>query len=78
MKTITELQKEFGNRLVTLNTGATGLRGGLIFTVKAVEGEAAQMDFIGSDNTVDRYNEVIDPAAWGDMKNFRANPVIPD
>jgi HK97 family phage prohead protease len=36
------------------------------------------MDFIGSDGSVDRYNEVIDHAAWGDMKNFRANPVIPD
>lgn len=78
MKTLTELQKEFGARAVTLNTGATGIRAGLHFTVREVAGEAAQMDFIGSDGSVDRYNERIDPAAWGDMKNFRANPVIPD
>ena len=78
MKTITQLSAEFGSRLVTLNSGAIGLRGGLHFAVKAVDGSPAQMDFIGSDGSVDRYNEVIDPAAWGDMKNFRANPVIPD
>jgi len=74
MKSLTE----FGNRVITLHTGQTGLRAGLHFTVKAVEDAPAQMDFIGSDGTVDRYNEVIDPVAWGEMKNFRANPVIPD
>ena len=76
MKTLSK--QEFGDRLVTLNTGATGLRAGLHFNVKEVAGAVAQMDFIGSDATVDRYNEVIDPGAWGDLKNFRANPVIPD
>lgn len=78
MKTLEQLQKDFGARAVTLNTGAAGIRAGLHFTVKAVEGETAQMDFIGSDGRVDRYNEAIDPKAWGDMKNFRSNPVIPD
>lgn len=78
MKTLLELQTEFGARLCTLHGGAPGLRGGLHFTVKEVAGVPATMDFIGSDGSVDRYNEVIDPAAWGDMKNFRANPVIPD
>lgn len=72
------LANEFGARLVKLQGGRSGIRAGIKCLVKAVEGEAAQMDFIGSDNSVDRYNEVIDPAAWGDMKNFRANPVIPD
>lgn len=78
IKTQEELEKEFGQRLVKLQGGRIGIRGGLRCLVKTVAGEAAQMDFIGSDNSVDRYNEVIDPAAWGDMKNFRANPVIPD
>ncbi len=78
MKTLDQLQKEFNQRLVTLNTGAMGLRGGLHFDVKDVPGECPCMDFIGSDGTVDRYNEVIMPEAWGDMKNFKANPVIPD
>lgn len=79
MKTLEQLQKEFGARAVTLNTGAAGIRAGMHFTVKAVADEGAPvLEFIGSDNSVDRYNEVIDPKAWGDMKNFRANPVIPD
>ena len=81
MKTLDELEKEFGARVCTLNSGAAGIRAGLHFTVKEVtdgNAQASQMDFIGSDASVDRYNEVIDPKAWGDMKNFRANPVIPD
>ena len=78
MKTYDQLLKEFGARICTLNGGQPGIRAGLHFTTKAVEGESAQMDFVGSDAGVDRYNEVIDPKAWGDMKNFRANPVIPD
>lgn len=68
---------EFGDRLVTLHTGAQGLRGGLRCQVKAVDGDAPVMDFIGSDNSVDRYNEVIEPAGW-QLDNFKANPVIPD
>lgn len=73
-----QVSKEFGERLVTLNGGKAGLRGGMKFTVKEVAGTAPQIDFIGSDGGVDRYNEVILPTAWGDMKNFRANPVVPD
>lgn len=73
MKSLTE----FGSRLVTLNTGAQGLRGGMHCTVKEVTGDEPMMDFIASDNTVDRYNEVIDQAGW-QLDNFRANPVIPD
>ncbi len=72
------LLAEFGSRLVTLNTGAVGLRGGLRCTVKAIGGDDEPvMDFIGSDGSVDRYNEVIDPDGW-QLENFRANPVIPD
>ena len=68
---------EFGARLITLNNGQQGLRGGLHCTVKDVAGEAPVMDFIGSDNTIDRYNEVIDQKGW-ELENFRSNPVIPD
>ena len=78
MKTIEQLQKEFGVRLVTLHTGASGLRGGLHFTARDIGGDTEPlMEFIGSDNTLDRYNEVIDQAGW-QLDNFRANPVIPD
>ena len=73
MKSLTE----FGSRVVTLHTGALGLRGGLKCTVKEVTGQPAVMDFIASDATLDRYHEVINPEAW-QLDNFRANPVIPD
>ena len=77
MKTLLELQKEFGARIVTLNTGAAGLRGGMRCTVKDLGGDGPVMEFIGSDGSVDRYDEVIDQAGW-ELDNFRANPVIPD
>jgi len=73
MKALTE----FGERVVTLNTGARGLRGGLHTTVKEVPGEEPVMDFIASDETLDRYNELIKVDGW-QLDNFRANPVIPD
>ncbi len=73
MKNLTE----FGDRLVTLNTGAKGLRGGLQCAVKEVSGEEPVMDFIASDETLDRYNEVIRQDGW-QLENFRMNPVIPD
>ncbi len=73
MKSLTE----FGSRVVTLSNGAQGLRGGVKCEVREVAGDAPMMDFIASDNSVDRYNEVIDQAGW-QMDNFRANPVIPD
>lgn len=80
MKTLIELQKDFGARALTLHTGVAGLRGGMHFEIRDVTDAngAFELDFIGSDNSLDRYNEVIDPCAWGDMKNFKANPVIPD
>ncbi len=68
---------EFGQRLVTLHTGERGLRGGVPCRVKEVSGDAPMMDFIGSDDSLDRYNEVIDQEGW-QLENFRANPVIPD
>ena len=74
MKSLTE----FGERLVTLNTGAKGLRGGMQCAVREVGGSpAAVMDFIASDETLDRYNEVVKLDGW-QLDNFRANPVIPD
>lgn len=69
--------KEFGERVVLLHGGRQGLRGGFRSEVKAVEGDAPIMDFIASDETLDRYNEVVSVAGW-DLENFRANPVIPD
>lgn len=70
------LIEEFGDRLTQLHTGALGLRGGMACTVKAADAEHS-LDFIGSDETVDRYREVIKQDGW-QLESFRANPVIPD
>jgi HK97 family phage prohead protease len=74
-----DADREFGSRLVTLNSGRSGIRAGMKFTVKGGCGDASLpiLDFIGSDGSVDRYNEVIDQKGW-QLDNFRANPVIPD
>lgn len=68
---------EFGERLLPLSTGEKGLRGALKCSVRQVAGEPCMMDFIASDETIDRYNEVIKADGW-QLDNFRANPVIPD
>ena len=70
-----KLQTEFGERLVKLHDGRTGLRGGLACEVKAVED--ATLDFIATDETVDRYGERILSTGW-QLDAFRANPVVVD
>ncbi len=77
MKTLEQLKKEFGSRLVTLRDGRAGLRGGLHCEVKDVAGEAPMLDFIATDETVDRYNECIKLDGWN-TDNYLANPVVPD
>jgi hypothetical protein len=76
------LVKEFGPRAVQLVTGAYGLRAGLHVTVslpRDYDGDAGDpvMDFIASDETVDRYNECIKQDGW-QLDNFLSNPVVPD
>jgi len=68
---------EFGERVVTLTGGKPGLRGGLKCDVRTVDGSAPVMDFIATDETLDRYDELIKLDGW-QLDNFRANPVIPD
>lgn len=70
------LKTEFGERLVTLCDGRAGLRAGLKCEAKAIEGEPV-MEFIATDETVDRYNEVIRLDGW-QLDNYRANPVVVD
>ena len=77
MKTLDELLKTFGARICTLNTGSHGIRAGLHCTVRDVAGSDPVMDFIASDETIDRYNEQIKQNGW-QLDNFLANPVIPD
>lgn len=76
----TNLTTEFGVRLVTLRDGRQGLRGGMRCEVKApeglIEGEP-ELDFVATDETLDRYNEVIKLDGW-QLDNFRRNPVVVD
>lgn len=74
---MSSLLEVFGERITRLNTGAEGLRGGLACEVREVDGEPCTMEFIGSDGSLDRYNEVVDPKGW-QLANFKSNPVIPD
>lgn len=69
------LRKEFGARLVTLNGGGSGIRAGLKCDITKTGPRTFR--FVASDATLDRYNEVIEQGGW-DLKNYRANPVVPD
>jgi HK97 family phage prohead protease len=69
--------KEFGHRAVQLSNGGLGIRGGLAVEVSEVKGAGPTLRFIASDETVDRYNEVIKLNGW-DLANYRKNPVVVD
>src|SRR5690606_14307681 len=63
--------------LIKLSTGAQGLRREL--TPKATvpddaNGEAI-IDFRSSDETLDRYSEVVVASGW-DLRNYKKNPVV--
>ena len=73
MKALTE----FGERVVTLNGGRQGLRGGLRCEVRLVDEAGPVMEFIASDESLDRYSERVRADGW-QLENFKANPVIPD
>lgn len=67
-------QKDFGPRLLTLRNGQVGLRSAL--TTEAMpQGEESIITFTASDATLDRYNEIIDPAGW-QLGNYLKNPVF--
>jgi HK97 family phage prohead protease len=72
---MSELQ-EFGARVVDLPGGQRGLRAGI--TVKASvpeDGQGAMVDFRSSDETLDRYNEIIQASGWK-LENYKRNPVV--
>jgi phage head maturation protease len=67
----------FSSRLVPLCDGRLGLRG-TIQTSAALpsDGSAADtLDFVSSDETLDRFHESISPAGW-QLDNYRRNPVF--
>ena len=84
------LTSEFSERLVTLCDGRTGLRGGIHVEVRepsaarspspqpSPQGEGDRspvLDFISSDETLDRYDEIIVASGWR-LENYRRNPVF--
>ena len=63
-------------RLITLSTGAKGLRTQLPVQVSVPADTAAPVvDIRVSDETLDRYGEIITAAGWR-LDNYRKNPVI--
>lgn len=80
----TELSSTFGERVVTLSDGRAGLRGGMrvettVPTLSTRAGEAAPapaiIDFVASDETLDRYDEILCSAGWR-LESYRRNPVF--
>lgn len=64
----------FGQRVVQLCDGRSGLRGGMVVESKAQDG-APIIEFTASNDRVDRYNEVITAAGW-DLTEYKRNPVF--
>ncbi len=76
----TELEKNFGDRLISLSDGRPGLRTAVPITAHAPPSDAprsdgAVLDFIASDETLDRYGEIISADGWK-LDNYRRNPVF--
>lgn len=43
--------------------------------LRSVEGEKDQYEFVASDETVDRYGDIVRVDGW-ELKNYRANPIV--
>jgi HK97 family phage prohead protease len=68
--------KEIENAIL-LGCGEVGVRGGLAVTVERVAGDRPILRFVASDETLDRYGEVVRLAGW-DLTRYRQNPVVVD
>src|SRR5207244_159787 len=71
----------FSHRLVPLHDGRPGIRGALHVEVRSPDTRhstldtSPTLDFIASDETLDRYDEIISAAGWR-LENYRRNPVF--
>ena len=70
-------ETEITTRFTTLSDGREGIRGAI--QVKASEPppecSGACLDFVSSDETLDRYNEIIVASGWR-LANYQQNPVF--
>src|SRR3954466_3320991 len=65
---------DFSDRLVTLNDGRAGIRSGMHIDIRENSCNSC-LDFIASDESLDRYNEVISATGWK-LENYKRNPVF--
>jgi len=73
---------DFPDRLLTLSDGRPGLRTSLPIEIRIpsdpvgpLPPPGACLDFISSDETLDRYNEIISASGWN-LTNYQRNPVF--
>jgi len=76
----TKLTGEFSERLITLCDGRPGLRGGIHVEIREPHSTpdtrpSPVLDFTASDETLDRYDEIIVASGW-QLGNYRRNPVF--
>lgn len=66
---------EFGERLVSLSTTRQGLRAQLAIKSTPDKEDADLLHMMASNETLDRYDEVIEASGW-QLDRYRRNPVI--
>ena len=66
---------EFGERLATLSSGAKGLRAMLQVKMTPDATDADLLQMVASNETLDRYDEVIAADGW-QLDHYQRNPVI--
>src|SRR5437870_9970073 len=73
----TGLLSQFGDRLATLCDGRPGLRGSIHAEIRVPSDAPGKpvIDFTASDETLDRYDEVIVARGWK-LDQYRRNPVF--
>ena len=70
------METEFSSRLITLCDGRQGIRGGVHVEIREPDtASKSTLDFVASDETIDRYNEIISASGWN-LANYQLNPVF--
>src|SRR6266478_3435093 len=70
------MENELSPRLITLRDGRQGIRGGMHVEIREPDpGSSSTLDFISSDETLDRYNEIISASGWK-LENYNRNPIF--